>query len=145
MILKVKYVLNDNTYQINNNSKVSSNSYFLTSPWQLFLKIWFSDFLTSHWYSNGYRFCPNLCQSILYHYKIEWISIIKNIDYHYARRYGHIYRLIDDLIAMIDSKQFEIYPAELESKKENAHFNVVKFLGLNVTKKDSLLLNYMIK
>ena len=46
---------------------------------------------------------------------------------------------------MIDSKQFEIYPAELESKKENAHFNVVKVLGLNVTKKDSLLLNYMIK
>ena len=57
-----------------------------------------------------------------FHYETEWISKMKNIYHHYAWMFGHIYRFIDDLIN--NSKEFEksfmeIYPVELELKKEN--------------------------
>ena len=51
---------------------------------------------------------------------------MKNTDYHCARKFGNIYRFIDDRIAVNYNKEFqdffkEIYPAELELKKENAN------------------------
>ena len=48
---------------------------------------------------------------------------MKNIDVHRARRFGHVYIFIDDMITMNDNKEFdnsfkEIYPAELELRKK---------------------------
>lgn len=53
--------------------------------------------------------------------------------------FGHIYRFIDDLIN--NSKEFEksfmeIYPVELELKKENANKNVATSLDLSITIKE---------
>ena len=38
----------------------------------------------------------------LFHYEFEWKGQMKNIDHDDPRRFGHIYRFIDDLIAMND-------------------------------------------
>ena len=64
------------------------------------------------------------------------ISKVKNIDHHHARKFGNVFRFIEDLIVRNDSKEFEnsskeIYPEELELKKENVSGNVATFLGLN--------------
>ena len=53
--------------------------------------------------------------------------------------FGHIYRFIDGLIN--NSKEFEksfmeIYPVELELKKENANKNVATSLDLSITIKE---------
>ena len=52
-----------------------------------------------------------------------WISKVKNIDHHHARKFGNVFRFIEDLIVRTDSKEFEnsskeIYPEELELKKK---------------------------
>lgn len=64
---------------------------------------------------------------------------MKNIYHHYAWMFGHIYRFIDGLIN--NSKEFEksfmeIYPVELELKKENANKNVATSLDLSITIKE---------
>lgn len=64
---------------------------------------------------------------------------MKNIYHHYAWMFGHIYRFIDVLIN--NSKEFEksfteIYPVELELKKENANKNVATSLDLSITIKE---------
>lgn len=63
---------------------------------------------------------------------------MKNTDYHCARKFGNIYRFIDDRIAVNYNKEFqgffkEIYPAELELKKEDVNHNVATFLNQNIT------------
>ena len=50
---------------------------------------------------------PFFANLFLFHYKSEWIGKIKNIDHHCARRFGHVYRSIDDLIALNDHKELE--------------------------------------
>ena len=70
--------------------------------------------------------------------------------HHCAKRFGHVYRLTDDLIVMNNNKEFgksfkEICPEELELKKENPNDNVATFLDLNIIKKGSFQLNYTIK
>ena len=63
-----------------------------------------------------------------------------------------MYRFTDNLLAMNDNKEFEdsfreIYPAELELRKENAKDNLATLLDLNITikKEKQFLLNYLIK
>ena len=56
---------------------------------------------------------------------------MKNIDHHCARKFGHIYGFIDDLITTNDNKEFEN-----SLKKENANENVATFLYLNTTIKE---------
>ena len=61
---------------------------------------------------------PFFANLFLFHYKSEWIGKMKNIDHiDCARRFGHIYRFMNDLIAMNGSNESEkslkeIYPAE---------------------------------
>ena len=45
----------------------------------------------------------------LFNYEFEWIVKIKNIDHHRARRFGHVYRFVDDLIAMNDNKELRTH------------------------------------
>ena len=74
----------------------------------------------------------------LFHYESEWIG---KMIHHCAKRFGHVYRLTDDLIVMNNNKEFgksfkEIYPEELEFKKENPKDNVATFLDLNIIMKE---------
>ena len=60
----------------------------------------------------------------LFYYESEWLQNLKNSQYHRARKFGNVFRFIDDLIAINDGKEFstsfqEIYPPELELKQEN--------------------------
>ena len=53
--------------------------------------------------------------------------------------FGHIYRFIDDLINnCIEFEKYftEIYPVDLELKKENANKNVATSLDLSITIKE---------
>ena len=72
---------------------------------------------------------------------LEWIGKMKNIDHLHARKFGHEYRFIYDLIAVNGNKEFEmsfkeIYQEELELNKESANDNVATFLDLNIRTKE---------
>ena len=52
-------------------------------------------------------------------------------------KFGHLYRLIDDLFAINSNKELEdnfkeIYHEEIELKIENPNDNVITFLGLKI-------------
>ena len=84
---------------------------------------------------------PIFANLFLLHYKSAWIGKMKNIDHLHERKFGHVYRFIEDLIAVNDGKEFdnsfkEIYPEELELKKENANDIVAIFLDLNIIIKE---------
>ena len=63
------------------------------------------------------------------------LSPIKNTKYGIARKFGNIFRFIDDFIATNDGNEFEnhynkIYPPELILKKENTLHRETTFLDL---------------
>ena len=79
----------------------------------------------------------------LYMYESRWIKKIKKENPILARKFGNIFRYIDDLLAVNDGNEFEkhhkeIYPTELELKKENAHNTETNFLELNAKIKDKI-------
>ena len=54
-----------------------------------------------------------------------------------ARKFSHTFRYIDDLLAINDGGMFEryhkdIYPVELQLKKENSTFNTCTFLDIKI-------------
>ena len=54
-----------------------------------------------------------------------------------ARKFNNVFRFIDDLCAVNDDGEFEkniknIYPEELELKKENTGYELASFLDLNI-------------
>ena len=62
----------------------------------------------------------------LFFYKSRWLKSIENINYGVARKFGNIFRFVDDLIAINDENEFEnhyieIYPPELILKKKILH------------------------
>ena len=62
---------------------------------------------------------------------------MKNENFQTARKFGNVFRYIDDLLAINDGGEFEsnyldIYPAELELKKENQRDNEATFLDLHL-------------
>ena len=88
------------------------------SSQRLFLSSWFSFFFCQDigtevgsdlapFFSNLYLFC---CKS-------EWLSKIKHIDHYRARGFGHVYRFIDDPIAINNCETFENYFKETYPKK----------------------------
>ena len=59
----------------------------------------------------------------LFFYESIWLKSIKNANYGVGRKFGNVFRFIDDLIAINDGNEFEnpyneIYPSELTLKKE---------------------------
>ena len=61
----------------------------------------------------------------------------KNSNYGAARKFGNIFRFIDDLIAINDTNEFEnhyneIYPSGLILKKENTSHTETTFLDLHL-------------
>ena len=67
---------------------------------------------------------------------------VKKTDLPRARRLANVFRFIDDLIAINDGGEFErsfkeIYPPELELKRENAESSAGSFLDLLITIKNN--------
>ena len=59
----------------------------------------------------------------LFFYESIWLKSIKNPNYEVGRKFGNVFRFIDDLIAINDGNEFEnpyneIYPSKLTLKKE---------------------------
>ena len=81
---------------------------------------------------------PFMANLFLYHYENEFISELRKSDIRRARRFGNVFRFIDDLNAINDGGEFErcykdIYPPELELKKENVGYDNASFLDLDIT------------
>ena len=80
---------------------------------------------------------PFFANLFLYCYESRWIKRMKKENNILARKFGKVFRFIDDLIAINDGNEFEryhseIYPNELELKKENVVNTETTFLELNI-------------
>ena len=80
---------------------------------------------------------PFFANLFLYRYESRWINKMKKENNVLARKFGRVFRYIDDLLAINDGDEFEryysdIYPSELELKKENATNTETNFLELNI-------------
>ena len=83
---------------------------------------------------------PFMANLFLYFYESKWIRNVKKSNIQRARRFCNTFRFIDDLFAINDHGEFErsfreIYPPELELKKEHSG-DVVSFLDLSIRKED---------
>ena len=84
---------------------------------------------------------PYFANLFLYRYESRWLNRMKKENNVLARKFGRVFRYIDDLIAINDGNEFEkyhseIYPSELELKKENVINTETNFLELNITISD---------
>ena len=73
----------------------------------------------------------------LYHFESKWLKNLKKTNLVKARKFSNTFRFIDDLNAMNDDGLFEshfheIYPPELELKKEHGNDNA-SFLDLDIS------------
>ena len=80
---------------------------------------------------------PAFANLFLYHYESTWISSIKKSNNILARKFGKVFRYIDDLLALNDGNSFEshykdIYPEELQLNKENTDPRSTNFLDLRI-------------
>ena len=80
---------------------------------------------------------PAFANLFLFHYESSWLNTIKKTNYTLARKFGQVYRYIDDLVALNDGHSFEayfkdIYPEELQLNKENAVDTSTDFLDLHI-------------
>ena len=81
---------------------------------------------------------PFFANLFLFFYESRWLKSIKNTNYGVPRKFGNIFRFIDDLIAINDGNEFEnhyneIYPSELILKKENTSHTETTFLDLHLS------------
>ena len=84
---------------------------------------------------------PFFANLFLFHFESEWLDKTKKDNHHRARRFGHAFRFIDDLVAINDNNEFEncykeIYPSDLELKKENNNDSTATFLDLDIAIKE---------
>ena len=80
---------------------------------------------------------PFFANLFLYQYESRWLNRMKKENNILARKFGRTFRFIDDLLAINDGDEFEryhsqIYPPELELKKENAVNSKTSFLDLSI-------------
>ena len=73
----------------------------------------------------------------MFFYESRWLKSIKNTNYGVVRKFGNIFRFIDDLIPINDGNEFEnhynkIYRSELIVKKENTTYAETTFLELHL-------------
>ena len=84
---------------------------------------------------------PFFANLFLYHYESTWIKSIKKTNNILARKFGKVFRYIDDLLALNDGHSFqsyhhEIYPSELQLNKENEVNTETNFLDLHINIED---------
>jgi len=80
---------------------------------------------------------PFFANFFLAFYETKYIKVLRQKDPGKARKYKHIARYIDDLIAPNDNNEFlnsflEIYPPELQLNKENSSDDMATFLDLDI-------------
>ena len=80
---------------------------------------------------------PYFANLFLYRYESRWLNKMKKQNPVLARKFGKVFRYIDDLLAINDGEEFEryhsdIYPPELELKKENTTNAQTSFLELDI-------------
>ena len=80
---------------------------------------------------------PYFANLFLYRYESRWLNKMKKENNILARKFGRVFRFIDDLLAVNDGDEFEkhhseIYPPELELKKENVVNTKTSFLELDI-------------
>ena len=80
---------------------------------------------------------PFFANLFLYVYESKFIANLLKTDPDRARRLRHIFRFIDDLIAINDDGEFEksfleIYPPEMELKRENSKDDAASYLDLGL-------------
>ena len=80
---------------------------------------------------------PAFANLFLFFYESSWLKTIKKTNFILARKFGQVFRYIDDLLALNDGHNFEtfyedIYPEELQLNKENADNNSTNFLDLRI-------------
>ena len=80
---------------------------------------------------------PIFANLFLFFYEYRWLKSNKNTDYGVARKFGNIFRFIDDLIAINDGNEFEnhyneMYPPELILKEENNSHTETTFQDLHL-------------
>ena len=85
---------------------------------------------------------PYFANLFLYRYESQWLNKMKKENNVLARKFGKIFRYIDDLLAINDGDEFEkhfleIYPTELELKKENIINTETSFLELSISISDN--------
>ena len=74
----------------------------------------------------------------LFLYYNKWILKLKKVDLRRATQFAKVFCFIDDLLVLNDNLEFEknyheIYPPELELKKENIDNFKGSFLDLSIT------------
>ena len=84
---------------------------------------------------------PFMANLFLYYYENQFIGKLRKEKNNLMYKFGNIFRFIDDLCAINDGGEFgkhiaEIYPSELELKKENIGFDEATFLDLGISIKD---------
>ena len=85
---------------------------------------------------------PFMANLFLYYYENKWILSMKKHNLRHARMFSNTFRYLDDLIAINDGNLFEkyhreIYPPELELKKENDGLKETSFLDLEISVSDN--------
>mgnify|MGYP001792462320 CR=1 FL=1 len=85
---------------------------------------------------------PFWANLFLFYYEHKWIKRMRKTNNLLARRFTHTFRFIDDLLAINDGGMFEnyykeIYPQELELKKENLSLISCTFLDLKIDIKNN--------
>lgn len=81
---------------------------------------------------------PFMANLFLYFYENKFLQEFKKNNKRDARKFAYVWRFIDDLFAVNDENKFEenicnIYPVELELKKENNGYHSASHLDLNIT------------
>ena len=81
---------------------------------------------------------PFWANLFLFYFEFTWMKKMRKNNNIIARKFSHTFRFIDDLLAINDGGMFEkyykdIYPKELELKKENTKSNSCSFLDLSIS------------
>ena len=81
---------------------------------------------------------PFMANLFLYYYENKFMNELIKTDKRAARKFGYVWRYIDDLSAVNNENIFEnnipnIYPPELELKKENNGYLSATFLDIDIT------------
>ena len=86
---------------------------------------------------------PAFAILFLYHYESTWLNSVKKTNHVLARKFGQVFRYIDDLLALNDGQSFDtfyraIYPEELQLNKENENDDSTNFLDLHIRIEDGV-------
>ena len=86
---------------------------------------------------------PAFANLFLFHYESSWLMSIKKSNNILARKFGQVFRYIDDLLALNDGHSFAqyhhlIYPPELQLNKENEDDTCTDFLDMHIEINDGI-------